>query len=381
MSDSIPLGKKEDSRLEFKGADALKDPEKIAREVVAMLNADRGEVWVGLREEGGRAVGVEPILDPEREERRLWDFLLDTIEPSVSDREVRVQSFDEGEGAVLRIAVSPKQGHKPYAFLKKGGRHFVTRVGDRIRPMTREEVLHHPASSDRDIELAERKVLQDRNNLLAKKESTLWLRLQPEVELEINIQDPYFRDILLDPSLSENRFAGYNFSNFHYRPIVRQDKLITHPQDLGEVEIRRDGGLVFATPFISPLWKDKAQEIWSPMLIECVVSAFKIAKAIYIQQRDLMASKMVVSDLVLTQIQGWKLPARPGMLLRPFMVGQFLQASDFTLARPLLFRFEEIEENPDRCGYRLVERIYEDFGIEREYIPFFDKNGRFVLDE
>src|SRR6185295_6915349 len=38
MSDEIPLGKKEDLHLELKGADSLKDPEKIAREVVAMLN-------------------------------------------------------------------------------------------------------------------------------------------------------------------------------------------------------------------------------------------------------------------------------------------------------------------------------------------------------
>lgn len=86
MSALIPLGQKEGPRLELKGADVLKDPEKIAREIVAMLNAEGGEVWVGLREEGNRAVAVEEIADPEGEQRRLLDFLGDVVEPSLSSR-------------------------------------------------------------------------------------------------------------------------------------------------------------------------------------------------------------------------------------------------------------------------------------------------------
>ena len=82
MSRRVPLGRKEDFHLELKGRDALDDPEKIAREVVAFLNAEGGDVWVGLGEEAGRAVKVEPIPDPEREQRRLVDYLIETIEPS-----------------------------------------------------------------------------------------------------------------------------------------------------------------------------------------------------------------------------------------------------------------------------------------------------------
>ena len=44
MTDRVPLGEKEDLHREFKSRDALKKPEIIAREVVAMLNADGGTV-------------------------------------------------------------------------------------------------------------------------------------------------------------------------------------------------------------------------------------------------------------------------------------------------------------------------------------------------
>src|SRR6185295_20094854 len=93
--------------LEFKGIDALKDPEKIAREVVAMLNAQGGKVWVGLREEDGRAVAVEPIADPEREKGRLLNYLVDTIEPAISNSMVNIEVQDQGQGAVLDIVVGP----------------------------------------------------------------------------------------------------------------------------------------------------------------------------------------------------------------------------------------------------------------------------------
>ena len=148
VSRRVPLGRKEDFHLEFKGRDALGDPEKIAREVVAFLNADGGEVWVGLGEEDGRAVKVEPISDAEQAQRRLLDFLIETVEPSPSAKEVRVEVVDEGEGAVLRVGVQPDGGRGPYAFLRKGGRHFVLRIGERIRPMSREEVFKTQPSGD-----------------------------------------------------------------------------------------------------------------------------------------------------------------------------------------------------------------------------------------
>jgi hypothetical protein len=53
------------------------------------------------------------------------------------------------------------------------------------------------------------------------------------------------------------------------------------------------------------------------------------------------------------------------------------------LDTPLVFKAEEIEAEPDRCGCRLVERVYEGFGLGRDAIPreFDQEAGRLLLEE
>src|SRR3954451_2279431 len=136
----IPLGKSEDVHLEFKAAEALKDPEKIAREVVAMLNADGGEVWVGLREEDGVAVAVEEIPEPELSRQSLRDFLVSTVEPSPSPGEIEIDPIPSPKGSILRLRARPDASRKPYALLRRSGRAFWMRVADRLRVMDREEI-------------------------------------------------------------------------------------------------------------------------------------------------------------------------------------------------------------------------------------------------
>ena len=82
MNDPIPLGQPEGERLEFKGRDVLRHLSNVSREVVAMLNASGGDIWIGLVEEQGRAVRVEAIENPAREINRLRDHFSDAIEPS-----------------------------------------------------------------------------------------------------------------------------------------------------------------------------------------------------------------------------------------------------------------------------------------------------------
>ncbi|HEV7519128.1 MAG TPA: ATP-binding protein, partial [Thermoanaerobaculia bacterium] len=166
MSESIPLGEKEDHRREFKSAEALKNPEIVARGVVALLIAEGGEVWVGLREESERAVAIEPIANPEREGRRLLDYLVDTIEPSPLGGEIGVEPVPSEDGFVLRVTARPQEGRKPYAFSKKGGWHFVVRIGARTRPMTREEIQRRFSSANstqgQAVEKAKKRLLEER---------------------------------------------------------------------------------------------------------------------------------------------------------------------------------------------------------------------------
>lgn len=375
----IPLGEREGSRLEFKSAEALKDPEKIAREVVAMLNADGGEVWVGLREETGRAVAVEPVARSEEAKRRLLDFLIDTIEPRLLDREIRVESLDEGEGTVLRLEVRPDSSRKPFAWLRKGGRYFDIRVDDRIRPMTREEILSAKSSPPSEIKSAEATVLKDLEAVLGKGEHLFWLRLEPAVKVSVNLQDPKLEDVLMNPAASGNRPGGWSFARAQYRPLLREGKLFTNPDDRLHVEIRRAGGLLFYAPLRFLLRLD---EIWPPILAESIVSAFRMARVIY--QGLLEEASPIVVGLALTGLKGWQLrPGTPGPWFSANSAETFEDANDLVLSQPLVFRFQEVETAADRCGLRLLERVYEAFGIRREDLPkFFDpETSRLVFPE
>ena len=383
MADEIPLGKKEDLRLEFKGRDALKKLETIGREVVAMLNAEGGDVWIGLRDEEDRAVAVEAIPSPDP--NRLLNYLVDTIEPSPTGHEIQVRTVAVEEGGVLRVTVRPDESRKPYAHLRESGRFFVTRVGNRIRPMGREEIASFftasRSSRKTSLEEALGKVLVERKELQERGEKVLWLRLEPVASVAIDIQDPEVEELLQNPALTDNRRAGWNFSKFREGLVIKKDKLLAQPGQPRSAEIRKDGGLVFTVSLRALYWKGQPQEIWPYSLLEYPISAFRIARSMY--QGKLAPGDPVIADLGLIGVKGWKLrPGSPGWggYSEPEV---FMESEDLVWEKPLLFTSAEINREPDRCGYRLVERVYEAFGYRRDMIPevFDQKTGRLVFPE
>jgi hypothetical protein len=389
MSDRIPLGEKEGPRLEFKGADALKDPEKIAREVVALLNADGGEVWVGLREEAGRAVAVDTIQDLSRERRRLLDSLIDRIEPSPASNELEIREVPQEDPRVLCISVSPEAAHQPYAaLLTKGGRDFSVRVGDRIAPMSRPSLARafREESARREVALdrANQKIRDKRNALQEKGEGVLWVSLEPLSEIEIDIQDRRIEDYLRNPELTGNRSGGWTFSDSSYRPIPGKDLIGTHPDEVRRVEIRREGGMEFRIPLTALNWKVGGEELWPYCLLEYPISAMRLARRIYLDKGRMAPNDLILADLALIGIQGWKLrPNSPGAWFLSTPPRVFSETKDLVWDPPLIFRFEELDGSPDLCGFRLVARVYEAFGYRREQIPreFDQKAGRLILPD
>lgn len=388
MSGSIPYGARENERLEFKGGEALAKPEIVGRAVVAMLNASGGTIWVGVREEQGRAAAVESIAAPDLQQRRLLDYMMDAIEPAPSGGELWIeQEHGDAESIVLRITVRPDRRKQPFALVGRGGgRLFVMRVGDRVRPMTREEIFRHGSvvedTLDTALETTARKVLEERNSVQRKDGHRLWIRLQPTAAIDLDVQDERFEELLLDPGASGNRAAGWSFARRTHDLAVRNGRLVTDPADRAQVEIRRDGGLVFAIALEQLYWKGDPQEIWPLMLLEYPVSAFRIARRVY--DGKLEPLDRVVADLALFGLKGWKLrPGSPGPWFRDHDPEPFSESDDLTLEPPLVFKADEIASEPDRCGVRLVERVYEAFGHRREAIPSeFDRRaGRLVLPE
>lgn len=378
MSGRVPLGRKADLRLELKGRDALEEPHRIARDVVAFLNEKGGEVWVGLREENGRAVAVEPIPHPEAAQRRLLDDLMETVEPRPTAEEIQVDVVEEdGGGALLRVRVRPDERRKPYAYLRRGGRHFVVRIAGRVRPMSREEILPRAPSGGGPVsrgEQAQTEVRQERDALLRGGERLFWLRLEPTADLDLDLRSPELEALLSEPERAGNQRGGLSFSQFKFRPEVRSDQLVTSEEEEPfRVKIRRAGGMTFSAPLEALYFRGDPGEIWPRNLHELPVSALRLAAAVY--RGASTASFEVVLDLALLGLEGWRLrPGAPG-----FQAARFLEMSppavfdvdDFLLDRPLVVEASDLARNPEAVGRRLVGRVYEAFGLRREQIPHF----------
>jgi predicted HTH transcriptional regulator len=150
MTMNIPLGQAESQKLEFKAKDALKHLPNVSREVVAMLNSSGGEVWLGLGEEHGRAVRIDPIEHPDREINRLKDHFSDAIEPSPIAGEIDIKAVCCEGGTVLRVSVNGSKQRRPYDLREGTARHFLKRVDDRLRSMSRVEIFHEQSSASTD---------------------------------------------------------------------------------------------------------------------------------------------------------------------------------------------------------------------------------------
>lgn len=381
---NVPFGQKESLTLEFKGRDTLQDLSAVGREVVAMLNAQGGEIWVGLREEQGRAVLVERLEKPELERQRLRDYLVDSIEPRLSSEEVVIDEVADDTGqVVLRLKVKPKESNRPYALLKQNARYFLTRFEDRLRLMTREEIFQarskgHPSTSEELI----RKALENRESAAKEHRKRLWLRIAPDNAPEIDVQSEEIRLALMEPKVTGNRESGWNFVEPEYRPELGNGWVQTRGNPLRQLTVYERGEIVYwASLDMLTRFRDQRDILWPLAVLEVPVSVLRLAHYIY---RDLALETQVAVDLALFDVAS--LPLAPGSPL----VGSYLppngrnlpEGSDFLLDRPLLVTVEELRDG-DRVGLRLARKIYQAWGFSESDIPreFDRKTGRLVLPE
>lgn len=400
MSDpiEIPLGRSESQRLEFKGAAALKRPERIGREVAAMLNSGGGEVWIGLGEEGSRAVRIEPIPRADREAKRLLDFLLDSLSPPVSAREVVVETVpaDSTQGQstgreVIRIVVTPDPSKRPYALTSSSGWLFVERVQDRLRPMTRDEVFGGAAKRVDESEEAVGQVLAERRQAQEDRHPRLWIAVQPAGHLALEIGGSFYDELnqlLEDPLRTGNRRSGWHFALSSDRPRLSSGQIdwgLSNPElDVRQsARIIESGGLRFEVSLRRLRHKGEPDELWPVPLFEYPASAFRIASKIY--QEKVEEGRTVVADLALFEARSSKLrPGAPGPFWSTDDAAVFDEAPDLLSDHPLVFTAGEVIENPDRCAFRLVRRVYEAFGLRQDAIlpgVYDPAAGRLVLED
>lgn len=416
MSGAIPVGQVESERLEFKSARALERPESVAREVVAMLNASGGEVWIGLREEDGMAVELEGIAAAEDARRRLQDSLVDLIEPSPRNEEVRIEVRGE-ERSALRIAVLPVAERRPYAVLQRGGaRLFVVRFGDRIRPATRQELFatrRPPAGS----ESPERRLREAQERAQEGGEGRLWLGVEARgAEARLVLDRLAAGDLLYEPSSTGNRRLGRTFyyaahvagqENRQY--LQRRGTPEGHPSLVargGEFELSLDArGSVRALAPLSafaplrawfrdhPRLSDlEERELLDPRaLAEFPASVIRLLGTLARDPRLWSPPPDgYVAGLSLFGVAGRVLlpdpnhpyltyPRDPRKLRVPPPEASWVPRSpevDTVSVGPVRLTLAALREEPDYCAYRLLRSIFGEFGYSEEEILSFDRKTR-----
>lgn len=399
--DEPPIGRREDHSLELKGRAALRDRPTIAREVVAMLNADGGDVWIGVAEREGEAVRLEPVAGAEQEAEALMDHLIDVIEPPLAHEEVQVETV----GKILRIRVKPDPKHAPYSLKGKGGAlYFPVRIGSRIRPMTRDEQRRafatEPEQTDQ-LQLTIQQMLDERAELQRQGVHRLSMRVRPVPVVSLSGRQNAILELLQDPELTGSRRSAWVYGNPFISPEKHPDGRVTSrwpatPHESEEwfrTEVRGDGTILYESGLRRYSYErldprqpaDAPPELWPLAIAELPVSIMRLAANLY--EGHLQTDAKVLADLSLFGVGGWKLrPGSPRFLghcvLWDFPEAAIFEGQDLVLPEPLVFDWRETKESPDRCGYRLVAQIYREFGYGAEAISvdvFDPKSGRLLL--
>ncbi len=376
----LPLGQRESSTLEFKAQDALDRPERIAREVVGMLNAGGGEVWIGIAERDGVAVEIEPIADAQRRADSLRDFLVDTIEPSPVGDEVRVSVM----GEVLCVAVKPG-ARKPYAELRlKEGkwRLYTMRVADRLRPMTRDELSEHfsfQAARERDtLEASRRRMAQARDEALSQG-GGLSIFVSPLGDHKVDLQhhEDEITSWLRDPTLTGNRRSGWTFALEGLLDVVDLE-LHGDAYEAGNpyrrTRFEGSGTIVFHTPIETLYWEHPRgipeRTLYPVALLEYPTSVVRLAKHAYETFFSFADDVPILVDMVLAGARGWKL--HHGSLDRITygrMNDEHELESDVVAVEPLEMPWRDFCREPDRAAFRLLRKVYAACGFREQQMP------------
>jgi hypothetical protein len=360
----IPLGQPEGQKLELKGTGA--SPLKVARAIVALLNADGGEVWWGIEEKDGVAQTVEPLDDPAAKRDALLNHLVDTLEPPPLD-EMKIDvipSPAHATGQILRIRVA-KGRRGPYAQIDKG-RHYWLRVGSRTRTMTHEELQ---AAFRGSSEPPPRRLPDGQHP--ADKWTHFWMSVTPDPKLVLELQNERFDELLTNPQKSGNRPTGWTFAVRRGEVKPRAASLSAELERFQRIEIWHDGLIEFRGSYDRLNHSNNPAEIYPYALIEFPLSVLRLARAILLDGQVVGGSVHI--DLALF--------SATGRVLRKGSPRDFLDEElvpfpdpDLILPRPLTFSTEELVASPELCNLRLVSQIYLGFGYrERDLPPELDR--------
>jgi hypothetical protein len=227
-----------------------------------------------------------------------------------------------------------------------------------------------------------------------------WLRILPVRQLSLNLDALQESNLLLDPKESENRRTGETFFKV-YGPRGGSPRRGSGRLVLGEskavLTIYRHHGIELRLPldvFHAGHEPGASKPLYWLTLMEMPISIFrllsKMLKTEAFWEVPPAPDMLFVCSIALLGLEGWTLrPSSPDLRYWEGW-GNYLRQEpkasddqDFILDRPLAFPMSEVRDQPDRCGFRLVSRVYEAFGFGPDQMPpeFDQKAGRLILPE
>jgi len=241
------------------------------------------------------------------------------------------------------------------------------------------------------VRQVEEQINKEKSERQAAGEPLLWLRLQPVPKLALDLQDPLFEELASNPLRSGNRRTGATFAESASRPHLASGRIswaaeeLVYPAREPEVHARtklmNDGGAVFEVTLDALRRNDL--DISPLVLVEYPISGLRLARTVY--EGRLSRDGKVVADLALFAVSDRTLkPGSPSDFMFPPQRARHLsEGEDAVSERPLVFTAQELLDEPDRCGFRLLRRVYQAFGLREDDIPqeFDRRTGRLVLPE
>jgi hypothetical protein len=211
----------------------------------------------------------------------------------------------------------------------------------------------------------------------------------------LNLDAVKASDILIDPSLTKNRRTGENFllAAGGMRPRLEAGKVVLGRADDFRLDIFRNNGLEFRAPlkaFHAGNEPGALKPLYWLTLLELPISVFRLLSGL-LQEKTLWEepvseATVFIASLALFGLEGWTLrrssPQHLGWVGYLTNGPQSSSVPDL-VSTPLRFTLAEVRDQPDRCGFRLVRRIYEAFGYGMDDMPpeFDQEAGRLVLPE
>jgi len=418
------IGREENQRLEFKENYGRDDNKEIAKDICSFANADGGYIVIGARvamENKLKCIGFSSVVDPEILRQRIIQVVLDCVSERIAGLQTRVYQTSSGEQVVL-IYIPPSL-QKPHMVTKDKRTDFWKRYLEDTRLMTIAEI-RDAAINGSDIFLLQNiikqndyiakqfqfrqsadliaEVSQDRGRVAGITNVDTLLRSMDHL-FEYAVQnDRYFRltitphnlrgglfnpsdakiqEILSNPP--QQRAHGWNMKSIApiriYAAGLESETL--NNRYLYYLNLLTSGHLEFWTPIDDHFcWNQDPQEmerhprLYPYAATEHPISFLRLAKALY-QQLNLSCPYN-------WRMQYWNLQ---GCILLPYHPG--IVDFDYPFNHPIPYKDLhfmrdanlDADFDPDASALILIEKLYQAFTYSRSHIPFFDKNGQFLV--